>query len=98
MYTQDAKRHVHVPGCTHRALSALLVYTALFKAPVLRYTPAKRISLSALAPTHLGEGATHDTHVPVTKPADITVIKKKIRLTPGHAVLALDGSRSLASG
>ena len=48
MYTQGAKRHVHVPGCTHRALSALFVYTALLKAPVLRYTPAKRISLSAL--------------------------------------------------
>ena len=49
MYTQDAKRHVHVPGCTHRALSALFVYTALFKAPVLRYTPAKQSWLSALA-------------------------------------------------
>ena len=27
------------------------------------------------APTQLGEGATHDTHVPVTNPADITVKK-----------------------
>ena len=30
------------------------------------------------APTQLGEGATHDTHVPVTNPADITVQKNPL--------------------
>ena len=26
MYTQGAKRPVHVPGCTHRTLSAMCMY------------------------------------------------------------------------
>ena len=65
MYTQGAKRPVHVPGCTHRALSALFVYTALFKAPVLRYTPAKRSSLSALTPPPAQGEATPSTLAPL---------------------------------